>query len=327
MAAKTVYVMLYVGAVAENDRWIRPDQVTRMTDEQAAKTDPDAREAWEEASLKPKKESIPGRWYAANTREPIRDETIRDAFIPLGAVVERSGLPTTSPKPRYGLDADFAQLFDPDVGEPELTERIQQWQEENLSAAARARVRILQRTTSADDESVLVRFPGGETRRMDPGPSSEISKAVIETFAPRFLRNPRVVFLSESRTKVVARDDELARDVGLEIEEDRSLPDIILADLRDRGVLLVFVEVVATDGPVNQRRRESLLEYATDAGFTEDDVAFVTAYLDREQSAFRRTVSVLAWNTFAWFVSEPEQIVVFREGEARDEHSLTSFLS
>ena len=32
MAAKTVFTMLYVGAVHGTECWMRPDQVTRMTD-------------------------------------------------------------------------------------------------------------------------------------------------------------------------------------------------------------------------------------------------------------------------------------------------------
>ena len=32
IAAKTVFVMLYIGAVEGAERWLRPDQVTRMTD-------------------------------------------------------------------------------------------------------------------------------------------------------------------------------------------------------------------------------------------------------------------------------------------------------
>ena len=35
IAAKTVFTMLYVGAVDGAGRWLRPDQVTRMTDVQA----------------------------------------------------------------------------------------------------------------------------------------------------------------------------------------------------------------------------------------------------------------------------------------------------
>ena len=36
--------------------------------------------------------TIPGRWYADNTREPIRDETIRFGLISVGAVLEQEGL-------------------------------------------------------------------------------------------------------------------------------------------------------------------------------------------------------------------------------------------
>jgi hypothetical protein len=46
MAAKAVFVMLYAGAVEGSDRWIRPDQVGRMTDEQAARMTQTEREAW-----------------------------------------------------------------------------------------------------------------------------------------------------------------------------------------------------------------------------------------------------------------------------------------
>ena len=46
IAAKTIFVMAYVGAVEGLSVWIRPDQVTRMTDDQAAKPDAEARVAW-----------------------------------------------------------------------------------------------------------------------------------------------------------------------------------------------------------------------------------------------------------------------------------------
>jgi hypothetical protein len=43
------------------------------------------------------------RWFHDNTREPIRDETLRDGLVRIGAVVTRSGLATTSSKGRYAL--------------------------------------------------------------------------------------------------------------------------------------------------------------------------------------------------------------------------------
>jgi hypothetical protein len=114
LAARTVFVMLYVGAVQGKDRWPRPDQVTRMTAAQAARRSATQRERWAATSLAPAKRAIPGRWYAANTREPIRDETLREGLVPSGAVVVRENVPTTSPLPRYALAAPF--YLDRDAG-------------------------------------------------------------------------------------------------------------------------------------------------------------------------------------------------------------------
>ncbi len=112
IAVKTVSVMLYVGAIEGSDRWVRPDQVTKMTDRQAAKTDDGSRQRWTRESMSPgRMRDIRGRWYAVNTRESIRDETLRMGLVLSGAVVERAGVPTTSARPRYALQRGFAGLF------------------------------------------------------------------------------------------------------------------------------------------------------------------------------------------------------------------------
>ena len=113
---------------------------------------------------------------------------------------------------------------------------------------------------------------------------------------------------------MVARDDRLALDIGLTIEPDRNLPDLILVDLGPIDPLLVFVEVVATAGPVNEARQTALMAIATDAGFSEAQVAFLTAYADRDDAAFKGSVSELAWCSFAWFMSEPNHIVQLHRG-------------
>ena len=314
IAARTVFVMLYVGAVEGAECWLRPDQVTRMTDAQAALVEDASREAWLEESIRPAAGHIEERWYAANTREPIRDETLREGLVRMGAVKEREGLPTTSPHPRYALAGGFAGLFDPGLTGKTLQSAVEEWQAASLSTGALARVAIMRRGAVTRDGGVLVTFPNGETRHMEPGPSSVIAKAVVEGFAPRFLERPGVIWLSESRNQVVARDDRLARDIGLTIRPDRNLPDLILADLGPDDPLLVFVEVVATTGPINEARQTALTAIATEAGFCEERVAFVTAFADRDDTAFRGSVSKLAWRSFAWFMSEPEHIVVLRRG-------------
>lgn len=314
MAASTVFVMLYVGAVEGSGRYLSPKQVYRMSDSQAQKIDDAARLSYAGASLNPGFRSRGRPWYADTTREPIRDETLRDGLIPAGAVVARSDLPTTSSKPRCALTESFAALFDPLLTSQVLKSAISAWREENLSAGALARTRLIQAGVVAGAKGIVITFPNGETRRLAHGPSSVISKAVIEVFAPAFLETPGVIWLSESRTKVVERDDELAATLGLEIAPDKNLPDIILVDVGGREPLLVFVETVATDGAITPTRQRALMEIASGAVFRPEHVVFVTAYQDRSSPGFKRAVSGLAWRSFAWFVSEPDHIVILRTG-------------
>lgn len=308
IAAKTVFVMLYVGAVEGFGNWMRPDQVTRMTDAQANATSDRDRGAWAKQSVAPSKVDVPGRWYAVNTRESIRDDTIRNGLIQNGAVVERTGLATTSPAGKYALQAAFAELFDPALDNDAFEASAAQWRETYLTAGARMAIAVLRRGAGIESDRILITFPNGETRRMSPGPSSELSKHVIEQFAPRFLKAPAVVFLSESRDKVVERDEALAKKIGLNILADKNLPDIIFADLSPTPEL-VFVEVVATDGPVNEARKAALLKLTSAAGFPNKHVRFVTAYMARSSSVFKKTVETLAWGTQVWFAAEPFYIL------------------
>lgn len=315
LAASTVFVALYIGAIEGTDVWLAPKHVYRMSDDQADMSEDAVRKSYAVQVMKPGGRAPGTQWYMDTTREPIRDETLREGMVVVGAAVERPGVATTSSKPRYALQNAFAALFDPALSGPSLEAAINGWRSKYLTRGALARIAIVRGGgTSASDEVVLT-FPNRETRRMKSGPSSDITKAVIEDFAPRFLGQPAVLFVSESGNKVVARDDAIAKSIGLVIKVDKDLPDIVLADLAPEHPLLVFIEVVATDGPINERRKKALEGLAVDAGFELEHLAFVTAYLDRGRQAFKKTVDSLAWGSYAWFAGEPDHLVHF-DGEA-----------
>ncbi|UWN51261.1 hypothetical protein ASALC70_03488 [Alcanivorax sp. ALC70] len=316
MAAKTIFVMFYCGAVEGGDHWMRPSQVTDMTDQQAASLSEEDRLAWIKMSLSNQKQRPTDTWYAANSREPIRDETIRLGLIPCGAVGEREGLPTTSSKPRYFLYSDFVRLFDEDIFGYDLNIKISEWRDNHLSKEALSRLHLVRSGVSlSESDSITVLFPNGQTRSMAPGPSSVISKAVIEVFTQVFMKRPAVIWLSESGSKVVLSDDVLANQLGLKIDASRTLPDIIMVDLGEddfaREMRIWFVEVVATDGPINEERRRSLSLLAEEAGFRKDAVAYLTAFSDRSEGAYKKCSDDLAWGSFAWFLSEPDKIIEF----------------
>lgn len=308
MAASTVFTMLYLGAVEGLGYYLKPDQVTRMDDLQAGKTSDADRLSWRTLSIQ--RGGRPG-WYAKNTREPIRDETIRQGLISYGAVFEAEYLPTTSPKGRYALFADFAELFDPGLAGEALATKIQNWRDAHLSQESLARIRILGNAAVSKSDAVIVRFPNGESRLMSPGLSSEITKALVERFAPLFLRNPGVLWLSESGQRETYRDVKLLHELGINIEADRLLPDVVLVDLGvgDDPPLFVFVEVVATDGPISETRKQALLKLVTSAGYRAETVAFISAYLDPGAPAYRRTNAMLAWGTFVWFLTHEDGLV------------------
>lgn len=321
MAARTVFVMFYVGAIEGADRWLRPSQVTDMSDAQAALVDKLSREDWIHRSMSTKKVRPTDSWYAANSREPVRDETIRSGFIPCRAVIEREGIPTTSARPKYALERSFSDLFDVGLVNQPLEAAIEAWRQSHLTKAALSRVALMKHSSAAAGASaVTVRFPDGAQRTLSAGESSVIAKAVIEEFADRFLKKPAVLWLSESGNKVVARDEALASTLGLKIDPGKALPDIILVDLgldpAGTDMLVVFVEVVASDGPITGSRKAVLTALADDAGFDQRVLAFLTAFQDRASAPFRKSISGLAWNSFAWFASEPECLMVLREGTA-----------
>jgi hypothetical protein len=328
MAAKTVFVMFYASAIEGNDIWIRPSQVASMTDEQTLKLSDEDRTSWLKRSLTAKgNKDIFGRWYASDSREPIRDETLRFGLIQNGCVIERSGIATTSSLPRYALKKDFIHLFDEGLLKEEIDIKISNWQEKHLNPGELARIKILRRGLGTINEShVLVNLPNGETRKMNAGPSSLLSKAVIEEFSKIFLINPALIFLSESANKVLVQDNEIAKSIGLNIQADKNLPDIIMVDLGTKHPILIFVEVVFSDGPINSLKKKAFLEVAVDAGFRQEQVVFISAFNDRSSGAFRKAVSELAWGSFAWFSSEPNQIVIYKDKEQTENKPLFDLL-
>jgi len=113
LSASAVFAMLYIGAVEGTGRYLGPIHVYRMTGEQARRTREKER-LFYAANVTKRGFQAPGsRWYADNTREPIRDETLREGLVAVGAVIARDDLPTTSSKPRYALKPEFARLSIP----------------------------------------------------------------------------------------------------------------------------------------------------------------------------------------------------------------------
>jgi hypothetical protein len=310
MAAKVIWVFQYGGMVEGTSRYLRPSHIYFYTDEQIALTSHDERFEWVANVKKTKFRPAGKQWYADTTREPIRDETIR-SLLDIGAVGKLAGVPTNASTPTYYLRADFAALFSPTISEDEFDLLNAAWQKRHLTPAARARMALLAAGKIKRDDEVAVTCPDGTVAKMAPGTSSLITKAVVENFSINFLPSPALLWVSEGGKKVRFQDDATARAIGLHIDVAKVLPDIIVANVGESGedTNLIFIEVVATDGPMNQARKDALLALVRKSGFPESQCLFGTAFEDRAHSAFRKCLPTLAWGTFAWFMSEPDRVM------------------
>lgn len=318
-AARTILTFLFVGAVGDPDREgarrLRPSMVTWMGDATLARADDleFARE-WQAAAARSQADLArllaehgvdDARWYADNSREPIRDEVIRPLNERYGAVLRRRGIAATDASPVLTLDSDFAALFDDGLEEEELRQLIAEWQAAHLDPAEQARL-AARRRLDENRDAVVVSLPGRGKRDLPPGTSSIVTTAVLEHLAPRLLSEPYALAICHSRDPVAADDERELSKIGLSLDREVALPDLLLLDAEDGTIW--FIEVVVTGGEMNERRRSQLVAWAQERGVAVARCRFVSAYRSRADSIFRRTVGNLAWDTLVWFADEPGRL-------------------
>lgn len=316
LAGWAVAGMIFIDAVVDPDgetAWTRPSGLIWQQEDVLGGrcTDVD-REEWRDAAATSRRAvdalieqwgMVPSPRFAENSRETLRDDILR-GLDELGAVRQRPGLPTTSPAPRWALEARFAELFAPDLTGGRLAAAVDAWTERHLDAGFRLRAHRA-RTRTAQDHEVTVTLPDGEIRALEPSDSSRILKGVIEEWAPHRLADPVVLSLSEPGQKMGLFDGAMLARLGVSIDVGKLLPDALIADLGTDPVEFWIIEAVSTDGPVDTRRKRELLEWAAQHHIRPSSCRFVTAFASRNASPAKRRLKDLAAGTLAWFADEP----------------------
>jgi len=312
-AAAAVFVARYIswdGAMHP----MRPSTVLWFCDAVAKRKGAATRKAWYEASTKSHRAvtalveswNVEHRpWYKDTSREPLRDETFH-RWLEFGAIHRDESGETTSSKGVWTLDPDFAALFDPALKGDALNQAIDDWQQQHLGTVALTRAAVARQLTQAQ-HGVAVSLPTGQTRRLSAGGSSLIVKGIVEQLAPQIMGKPAVLAISESATKVDVVDAALLRQLGLTIQADRLLPDVLLFDA-DEGNYW-FGEAVFTNGVITETRRQEFLSWAATRGIPAANCRFVTAFSSRAANPIRKRIADLAWNTLVWFLDEPDHVM------------------
>jgi len=151
----------------------------------------------------------------------------------------------------------------------------------------------------------------GQSLRLPAGNASIITRDVCEVLAPAMFSQPVVVHVSASDQKTFGELTALAGKLGLTFDPQADLPDVVIAETSER-LILMYVEVVHSDGVVHVSRAKALLKIAEEAGIPPENVMLVTAFEDRNSKAFKKRVSELAPGSLVWFRSEPSLLMELR---------------
>lgn len=308
--------------------WARPTTVLwqqqNVLDERVS---PEERVEWRKAALKGSKayEALLQEWdlpsaprYRENSRETLRDEVFK-AMLGLNAVRQRPGISTTSNRPRWALEGPFTDLFDPSLEGDALTEAIGRWTDEYLEAGARLRAHR-GRDEAASEYAVTVELPDGQRRTLEHGQSSLILKGVVEEWTRRKLLDPMVLTISEPGDKVFVGDQRALTALGVQIDVANLLPDAVIVDVGAKPPEFWIVEAVSTDGPINEKRKRELLEWADAQRINPASCRFLTAFASRNATPAKRRLKDLAAGTFAWYLDEPELELEFSVIDAGSEN-------
>ena len=239
-----------------------------------------------------------GKRYAPNTRETFRRQTIHQ-FVAVGIALynpDNPGRPVNSPKAVYQIEPDTLALL--------RSFATAAWSK-NLAAYLENRTTLVaQYAREREMQKLPVKLSTGEEIRLSPGNHSELIKAIIEGFAPRFAPGGVLVYAGDTGDKWGYFDKELLAKLGVVVDGHGKMPDVVLY-YPERGWLLL-VESVTSHGPVDGKRHAELSELfaASTAG-----LVYVTAFPSR--SVMMRYLCEIAWETEVWCADAPTHLIHF----------------
>src|SRR5574340_131568 len=188
--------------------------------------------------------------YAPNMRETFRRQSMHQ-LVAAGIALynpDEPARPVNSPKAVYQISSEALRLLRT-FGTPVWGTELGTFLETRKTLAARyANAREMQK--------LPVKLGTGETIRLSPGKHSELIRATIEEFAPRFVPGGVLVYAGDTGEKWSYFDRTLLERLGVEVDHHGKMPDVVLYH-PERGWLLL-IECVTSHGPMDAKRREEL---------------------------------------------------------------------
>lgn len=239
-----------------------------------------------------------GKTYAPNTRETFRRQTMHQ-FVAAGIALynpDNPSRPVNSPKAVYQIEPDALVLL--------RTYGSRQWKT-SLQAYLSQRESLIDRYAKERKHNLVpVEIAPGAQISLTPGGHSELVKAVVEHFAPRFVPGAVLVYAGDTGDKWGYLDKTLLADLGIAVDAHGKMPDVVIFYPERNWLLLI--ESVTSHGPVDGKRHDELARLFAPS---RADLVYVTAFPSR--SVMARYLPEIAWETEVWCADSPSHLIHF----------------
>lgn len=236
--------------------------------------------------------------YAPNTRETIRRQTMHQ-FVNAGIALYNPDNHTravNSPKAVYQIDLltlDLLRSFNTKKWAAKLSNYFSQRQTLSVRYAM-----------EREFNRIPIKISRNKKILLSPGTHSELIKAIIEEFGPRFVPGGILIYVGDTGNKWSYFDQKTLTKIGVAIDSHGKMPDVMIYYLDKNW--LILAESVTSHGPVDGKRHEELKKlFATSSA----GLVFVTAFPNR--SLMARYLNEIAWETEVWTADAPSHLIHF----------------
>ncbi len=242
-----------------------------------------------------------GREYAPNTRETFRRQTMHQ-FVEAGIALynpDDPARPVNSPSACYQISEEAFQVmktYGTDEWQPALTAWLDARETLSEKWAQERAMQMVPVSLSPQQEVLLT-----------PGAHSELIRAIIKSFAPRFAPSAEVIYVGDTGDKSGILEEKRLTALGVTVDRHGKMPDVVL--YLEKKNWLLLVESVTSHGPVNPKRHNELAELFCGATA---GIIYVTAFPNR--TVMGRYLGEISWETEVWCADTPTHLIHF-DGE------------
>ncbi|HFP5104990.1 TPA: BsuBI/PstI family type II restriction endonuclease [Escherichia coli] len=239
-----------------------------------------------------------GKVYAPNTRETFRRQSMHQ-FCAAGVALynpDKPNRPVNSPKAVYQIEPAALSMLRT-FGSPA-------WHDSLATYLAERETLVTRYAKEREQNRIPVEIAAGQQITLSPGEHSELIRAIIEDFAPRFAPGSVLVYAGDTGEKWGYFDAPLLAGLGVDVDSHGKMPDVVLHFTAKNWLLLV--ESVTSHGPVDGKRHAELARLF--AGSTAG-LVYVTAFPNR--SIMGRYLGEIAWETEVWVADAPSHLIHF----------------